>query len=147
MVDIILKNFDNPDEIRNFDKGKFELVKLRDMTIGRASYEPGWKWSINVSPLSGTEFCEIEHLGMVISGSATVAFKNGEIHILKEGDLFHGLSCEDEHFSGFGEIYFTNIFYKSIKGWKKHHEMTLNLIVPVGSVLFYFVDVREVLRS
>ena len=89
MVDIILKNFNNPDEIRNFDKGKFELVKLRDMTIGRASYEPGWKWSINVSPLSGTEFCEVEHLGMVISGSATVAFKNGEIHILKEGDLFY----------------------------------------------------------
>ena len=82
MVDIILKNFNNPDEIRNFDKGKFELVKLKGMTIGRASYEPGWKWSINVSPLSGTEFCEIEHLGLVISGSATVAFKNGEIHIL-----------------------------------------------------------------
>ena len=89
MVDIILKNFNNPDEIRNFDKGKFELVKLKGMTIGRASYEPGWKWSINVSPLSGTEFCEVEHLGMVISGSATVVFKNGEIHILKEGDLFY----------------------------------------------------------
>ena len=89
MVDIILKNFNNPDEIRNFDKGKFELVKLKGMTIGRASYEPGWKWSINVSPLSGTEFCEIEHLGLVISGSATVAFKNGEIHILKKGDLFY----------------------------------------------------------
>ena len=89
MVDIILKNFNNPDEIRNFDKGKFELVKLKDITNGRASYEPGWKWSINVSPLSGTEFCEIEHLGLVISGSATVAFKNGEIHILKEGDLFY----------------------------------------------------------
>ena len=89
MVDIILKNFNNPDEIRNFDKGKFELVKLKGVIIGRASYEPGWKWSINVSPLSGTEFCEIEHLGLVISGSATVAFKNGEIHILKEGDLFY----------------------------------------------------------
>ena len=89
MVDIILKNFNNPDEIRNFDKGKFELVKLKGMTIGRASYEPGWKWSINVSPLSGTEFCEVEHIGMVISGSATVAFKNGEIHKLKEGDLFY----------------------------------------------------------
>ena len=54
MVDIILKNFNNPDEIRKFDKGKFELVKLKDMTIGRASYEPGWKWSMNVSLLSGT---------------------------------------------------------------------------------------------
>ena len=54
----------------------------------------------------------------------------------KNGDLFHGLSCEDEHFSGFGEIYFTNILYQSIKGWKKHHEMTLNLIVLIGKVRF-----------
>jgi len=84
MVDIILKNFKKPDEIRNFDKGKFELVQLADMTIGKASYEPGWKWSIDVSPLSGTEFCEVEHLGMVVSGSATVAFKNGKIHIPPE---------------------------------------------------------------
>ena len=89
MVDIILKNFKKPDEIRNFDKGKFELVQLADMTIGKASYEPGWKWSIDVSPLSGTEFCEVEHLGMVVSGSATVAFKNGKIHTLNEGDLFY----------------------------------------------------------
>ena len=75
MIDIILKNFKNPDEIRNFDKGKFELVQIANMTIGKASYEPGWKWSIDVSPLSGTEFCEVEHLGMVVSGCATVAFK------------------------------------------------------------------------
>jgi len=44
---------------------------------------------IDVSPLSGTEFCEIEHLGIVVSGSATVAFKNGKIHTLKVGDLFY----------------------------------------------------------
>ena len=37
-----------------------------------------WKWSDDVSPLSGTEFCETEHLGMVISGNATVAFENEE---------------------------------------------------------------------
>ena len=79
MIEIILKNFKNPDEIRKFEKGKFEFLQVADMTIGKGSYEPGWKWSIDVSPLSGTEFCEVEHLGMVISGSATVAFKNGNI--------------------------------------------------------------------
>ena len=46
MVNIILKNFKKPDEIRNFDKGKFELVQLSKMAIGKASYEPGWKWSL-----------------------------------------------------------------------------------------------------
>ena len=49
-LDIILKNFDNPDETRKFDKGKFELVNLPTMTIGKAVYEPGWKWSEDVSP-------------------------------------------------------------------------------------------------
>ena len=89
MNDIILKKFNKPDEIRNFTKGKFEIVKISDMIIGKATYEPGWKWSVDVSPLSGTEFCEVEHLGMVLSGSATVAFKDGKIHILKKGDIFY----------------------------------------------------------
>ena len=89
MIDIILKNFEKPDETRNFTKGKFELVDLGKMTIGKATYEPGWKWSEDVSPLSGTKFCEVEHLGIVISGSATVAFENEKTHILKKGDLFY----------------------------------------------------------
>ena len=89
MLDVIIKRFDNPDEIRKFDKGSFEIVTLSDMTIGRATYAPGWKWSVDVSLLAGTEFCEVEHLGMVLSGSATVAFKDGEIHTLEKGDIFY----------------------------------------------------------
>ena len=89
MEEIILKNFDKPDEIRKFDKGQFEIVTLANMTIGRATYAPGWKWSIDVSPLVGTEFCEVEHLGMVITGSATVAFKDGKIYTLEKGDIFY----------------------------------------------------------
>jgi len=89
MEEIILKNFDEPDEIRKFDKGQFEIVTLANMTIGRATYAPGWKWSIDVSPLVGTEFCGVEHLGMVIAGSATVAFKDGGIYTLEKGDIFY----------------------------------------------------------
>ena len=89
MVDIILKRFEEPDEIRKFDKGRFEIVALANMTIGRATYIPGWKWSVDVSPLVGTEFCKVEHLGMVLSGSATVAFKDGEIYRLEKGDIFY----------------------------------------------------------
>jgi len=89
LLDVIIKRFDNPDEIRKFDKGSFEIVILSDMTIGRATYAPGWKWSVDVSPLADTEFCEVEHLGMVLSGSATVAFKDGKIHTLEKGDIFY----------------------------------------------------------
>jgi hypothetical protein len=56
MLDVILKRFDSPDETRIFDKGKFEIVHIGGMTIGRASYEPGWKWSEHVSPVAGPSF-------------------------------------------------------------------------------------------
>ena len=62
---------------------------MNSMTIGKATYEPGWKWSIDANPLAGTKFCEVEHLGMVMSGSATVAFENEEAIILNPGDLFY----------------------------------------------------------
>ncbi|HWC77445.1 MAG TPA: cupin domain-containing protein, partial [Blastocatellia bacterium] len=78
-----------PDEIRLFDKGKFEIVKIGEMTIGRATYEPGWKWSTHVSPTAGTAFCEVEHLGMVISGTATAAMKDGKVYELVPGTVFY----------------------------------------------------------
>ena len=88
-LDIILKNFDNPDKKRKFEKGKFKLVNLPTMTIGRAVYEPGQKCSDDVSLSSGTEFCEVEHLGMVLSGTATVDFKDRKIHTVNKGDIFY----------------------------------------------------------
>lgn len=53
MLEVILKRFENPDEVRRFEKGRFELIKLSGMTIGRATYEPGWKWSAHVGPATG----------------------------------------------------------------------------------------------
>jgi hypothetical protein len=46
MLETVLKRFEEPDEVRTFEKGKFELVHIGGMTIGRATYEPGWKWSV-----------------------------------------------------------------------------------------------------
>ena len=89
MVDLIIKRFNDPDEIRVFEKGRFELLMLPGMTIGKATYKPGWIWSKDVSPLSETEFCNVEHLGMVLEGSATVAFNNEEIKTLVAGDVFY----------------------------------------------------------
>jgi len=60
-----------------------------------------------------------------------------------KGDIFHGMKSSDEGFSGFGEAYFSSIKCNEIKGWKKHHKMVLNLIVPVGSIEFVIYDDRE----
>ena len=89
MIDVILKRFDDPDEVRQFAKGKFETVTLGGMTIGRATYEPGWRWSVDVGEALGQTHCEVEHIGMVISGTATAAFADGKVTEMTAGDLFY----------------------------------------------------------
>jgi len=89
MTDAILKQFENPDEVRQFEKGRFEIVHLGGMTIGRATYEPGWKWSVHVAPAAGTPLCEVEHVGMVVAGHAVAAFTDGSQMQLTTGNLFY----------------------------------------------------------
>ena len=89
MIDVILKRFESPDEVRVFEKGRLEVVRIGAITVGRASYEPGWKWSTHVGPTVGATYCTIEHVGMVLSGTATVAFDDGRVIELTEGSLFH----------------------------------------------------------
>ncbi|MBV8154036.1 MAG: cupin domain-containing protein [Candidatus Eremiobacteraeota bacterium] len=89
MDDAIIKRFDAPDEVRTFDKGKFELVHVGGMTIGRATYEPGWKWSEDVGRAMGQTLCDVEHVGIVISGCATAAMRDGRVIEMKAGDLFY----------------------------------------------------------
>lgn len=59
MLDVILKRFEQPDELRQFEKGKFELIHIADMTIGRATYSPGWKWSEHVGRSIGKKSCDV----------------------------------------------------------------------------------------
>jgi hypothetical protein len=88
-MEVILKRFETPDETRVFEKGTFAIVQIGGLTIGKASYDPGWKWSEHVSPLAGTAFCEVEHVGMVISGRAMAAMSDGTEVELTPGSLFY----------------------------------------------------------
>ena len=88
MDEVLLKRFDTPDEVRTFEKGKFELVTIGDRTFGRATYEPGWKWSLHVGPQAGERYCTVEHVGLVLSGTATAAFEDGRVFELTPGTLF-----------------------------------------------------------
>jgi hypothetical protein len=88
MLEVILKSFDKPDEVRAFEKGMFEIVKIGGMTIGRATYEPGWRWSEHASP-DRSPFCEVEHVGLVLAGRATAAVKDGQIYELRPGTIFY----------------------------------------------------------
>jgi len=61
----------------------------------------------------------------------------------KGGAVLHAIKSSDNGFSGFGEAYFSTIEHNAIKGWKRHKEMVLNLIVPIGSVRFVLYDDRR----
>jgi quercetin dioxygenase-like cupin family protein len=88
-MDVLLKRFDAPDETRLMEKGRFEIVRIGGLTVGRATYEPGWKWSEHVGPSVGASRCVVEHVGLVLSGTATAAFDDGRVVELRAGELFY----------------------------------------------------------
>jgi hypothetical protein len=86
---MILKRFDHPDETREMGLGRFELVRIGGISIGRATYLPGWRWSEHVGRRLGQARCHIEHVGLVLAGAATAAFADGRVIEMREGDLFY----------------------------------------------------------
>jgi hypothetical protein len=88
MLDVILRRFDSPDEVREMVKGRFEVVRIGGLTIGRATNQPGWKWSQHVGPGVGADRCSVEHVGLVLAGVATVALADRVLE-MRPGDLFY----------------------------------------------------------
>jgi quercetin dioxygenase-like cupin family protein len=87
-LELQISRFEQPIESRTFEKGSLDLLNVGGMTIGRASYEPGWRWSEHVAPTAGTELCEVEHVGMVLSGRAAVRMQDGTEFVMEAGDVF-----------------------------------------------------------
>ena len=85
---VAIKRFDSPDERREFGNGKFEILHVGGMTLGRAIYQPGWKWSDDVGD-EGESLCRVEHVGMVVRGCAAVQMDDGQVIELRAGDVFH----------------------------------------------------------
>jgi hypothetical protein len=82
-----LKSFSNPDEVRTFPKGKLELIKIGGTMIGRATFEPGWRWSDSVQPLAKTKSCEAPHFQYHVSGTLMVVMDDGTQLECKTGDV------------------------------------------------------------
>jgi hypothetical protein len=88
MANMEIKSFDSPDETRPFEgKGQAEVVNVGGRTIGRGTFEPGWRWSENVKPIAGTGSCEVSHLGYVLSGSMRVFMDDGSEAQCSAGDV------------------------------------------------------------
>ena len=82
-----LKAFDRPDEVREFPKGRVELVTIGGATIGRAIFEPGWRWKDSVQPIAGTRSCEAPHFQYHVSGVLMVLMDDGTEIECRPGEM------------------------------------------------------------
>ena len=95
MAGLESRDFTAPDETRTPDKTTVELVNMAGGQIGRYTFQPGWKWSECIKPVVGTDSCQVEHIGYVISGRMKVVMDSGEESEVGPGDTFHMPSGHD----------------------------------------------------
>jgi quercetin dioxygenase-like cupin family protein len=124
MFIVDLKRFDSPDEVRVFEKGRFELLHLGGMTIGRATYEPGWRWSEHVGKTLGKKSCDVEHVGMVVSGCATAAMDDGTVKEMRAGDVFYISPGHDSWVVG--DEPYVSLHFLGASAYAKHDEISVN---------------------
>ena len=81
----IVRRFDEPDERREFPLGRLDVVQLGGMSVGRAEYEPGWRWSEHVGAAQGKASCEVAHVGVVLSGRNRIEMDDGRVFEIGPG--------------------------------------------------------------
>ena len=82
-----LKSFGTPDEVRKFPRGRLELINVGGATIGRAVFEPGWRWATSVQPIAKTSSCEAPHFQYHVSGRLAIRMDDGSELIAGPGDI------------------------------------------------------------
>jgi mannose-6-phosphate isomerase-like protein (cupin superfamily) len=85
---IEVKSHDAADETRTPDKTRVEVVRVGPVTLGRLTFQPGWRWSECIKPVVGTESCQVHHVGYAVTGRITVQLTNGDQASIKAGDSY-----------------------------------------------------------
>ncbi|MBL7495802.1 cupin domain-containing protein [Frankia sp. CNm7] len=86
MTKVAVRSLDRPDERRDIPGGHVDVVSVAGHGIDRAVFEPGWRWSESVRPIAGTELCEFEHFGYIVSGRLHIEMRDGSSADLGAGD-------------------------------------------------------------
>jgi len=81
------KDLSSPDEVRTFEKGKLDLVKIGGGVVGRLTLQPGWRWSQHLKPTAGTEWCEAPHFQYHVSGRIHVVMSDGTEFEVGAGEI------------------------------------------------------------
>ena len=83
-----VKSHGSRDEVRSPDKTRIEIVRLEGFTLGRMTFEPGWRWSESIKPVVKTDSCQVSHVGFAVSGRLTVRIKDGTQKTIVAGDSY-----------------------------------------------------------
>lgn len=82
------QRFSEPNDVRTIPRGRIEVVELDDTVVGRMTYEPGWRWSVDVQPIAGTDTCQYHHLGVTLSGRLRAQMPDGTELEIGPGEVF-----------------------------------------------------------
>ena len=88
MAEVIRKSLHEPEQVVEFPNLRLELVTIGDVTVAHMVNQPGWRWSTDVRPKVGGEWCQVRHVGVIISGSLGVEFPDGSSVVFRPGDVF-----------------------------------------------------------
>lgn len=88
MARLQAKSFETPDQTRPAPRADLRVVNMGEVTVGRAVWAPGWRWSVDLKPIAGTETCEAHHLGYAISGVLGVRTDAGEELVINAPAVF-----------------------------------------------------------
>ncbi|HEX2064327.1 MAG TPA: cupin domain-containing protein [Acidimicrobiales bacterium] len=88
MAGVESRDFSAPDETRTPEKTTVELVNIGGGQIGRYTFQPGWRWSECIKPVVGTDSCQVEHIGYVVSGRLHVEHEDGSVGEVGAGDVY-----------------------------------------------------------
>jgi quercetin dioxygenase-like cupin family protein len=83
-----VKSHDTPDETRTPTKTRVDVVRLEGFTIGRFTFEPGWRWSECIKPVVGTDSCQLSHVGYAVAGQATIRLDDGTEKTITPGQSY-----------------------------------------------------------
>ena len=82
------RRFSEPSDVRTIPRGRIDVVELDDTVVGRMIYEPGWRWSVDIQPIAGTDTCQYHHLGITLSGRLRAQMPDGTELEIGPGDVF-----------------------------------------------------------
>jgi Adenylate and Guanylate cyclase catalytic domain len=82
------KNFATPDDLLQLPKMTAQLVELGDVTLSKLVNEPGWRWSEHIRPSVGGEWCQVRHMGFVLSGQLGIMYPDGTEIVYGPDDVF-----------------------------------------------------------